>query len=52
MSTVAPPEKATQNRLTSLIERYEHSYPTLKAQCDKLESKVESDLKNMGFSWV
>ena len=39
-------------RLKTLIERYEHSYPTLKAQCDELESKVESDLARMGFSWV
>jgi type I restriction enzyme M protein len=39
------------DRVTELNGRYEQTLPTLKAEVEQLEAKVESHLEKMGFVW-
>lgn len=40
------------NRIKSLTERYENSFPQIEKDLNELSSKVHEHLKNMGFTWL
>jgi len=39
------------NRIGQLVERYEETLPHIAAEVVEYETKVESHLERMGFSW-